>query len=112
ADGVQGGLQGGFNWQAGRRVIGLEGEFGYLDLNRQKFPPGVDPILNAPYDAAGTLDSGWYAGLGARLGYAFGRTLLYSKAGGVWSAAKIGYLDTCITAPCGNGTLDASDRAG
>src|SRR5690606_35166038 len=42
----------------------------------------------------------------------FGRTLLYSKAGGVWSAAKIGYLDTCITAPCGNGTLDASDRAG
>lgn len=112
SQGRLGGFQGGYNWQSGHGVFGLEGEVGHLNLRGNAFPPGTDPS-NVPYDAEGTIKGGWYAGLAARLGYALDRTLLYGKAGGVWSAAKLGYLDICTTAPnCGNGRIDASDHVG
>ncbi|HEY8355500.1 MAG TPA: outer membrane protein [Methylophilaceae bacterium] len=109
--GFLGGLQAGYNWQRGNIVYGLEGELGYLDLDKKRFPPGVDPILNYVYDAAGTVDGDWYLGLAARLGYASERTLYYGKVGAVYSRAKLGLKDTCsVTPPCGNTVANDSDR--
>lgn len=105
------GLQAGYNWQRGKLVFGLEGEIGYLDIDGKELPPGLDPFGD-PYDASGTINGDWYAGLGARVGYAFQQTLLYAKAGAVYSRTELGFVDTCITAPCGTGLVDASERVG
>lgn len=110
--GLLGGFQGGYNWQSKDIVYGLEGEIGYLDFDKKKFPPGIDPVLLSPYDAAGKIEGGWYAGLSGRLGYAHGRTLVYGKVGAVYSNASLGFVDTCTTGTCGNGTIDSEERAG
>jgi outer membrane immunogenic protein len=109
-NGFLGGIQAGYNWQRDHIVYGLEAELGFLDLDKKKFPSGVDPILGLPYDAAGTVDGDLYAGLSARLGYAWDRTLFYGKVGAVYSRAELGFLDTCTAAPCGNGAINAKDR--
>ncbi|MGE5536740.1 MAG: outer membrane protein [Acidobacteriota bacterium] len=111
SDGVIAGIQAGYNWQRGNTVFGVEGEIGLLGLTGAKLQPGTDPF-GIPYDASGTIDDGWYGGLSIRLGYAFNRTLLYAKGGFVYSGAKLGFLDTCTTAPCGDGTINASQRVG
>lgn len=105
------GVQAGYNWQRDDWVFGLEAELGYLDLHGKRFQPGLDPD-GKPYDAAGHVDANWYAGLVGRLGYAFDRTLVYAKAGAVYSHAQLSYRDTCVTAPCGNTVISASDRVG
>jgi outer membrane immunogenic protein len=111
ANGALMGLQAGYNWQRGSLVWGLEGEVGYLDIDERKLQPGLDPFGD-PYDASGTVDSDWYAGLGIRVGYALERTLLYAKLGGVYSRAEVGFIDQCITGSCGTGLIDASQRVG
>jgi outer membrane immunogenic protein len=111
ADGALLGLQAGYNWQHGRLVWGVEGEIGYLDIDDSKLQPGIDPFGD-PYDASGTVDGDWYAGLSVRVGYAFERALLYAKVGGVYTRTKLGFVDQCITAPCGPGLVDASQRVG
>lgn len=110
--GFLGGIQGGYNWQRKNIVYGLEGEFGYLNLDKKKFPSGVDPILLLPYDAAGEIDGNWYAGLSARLGYANDRTLIYGKLGAVYLNAELGFTDNCTTGVCGGGTINANERVG
>ena len=89
----------------------MEGEIGRLNLSGKKRQPGVDP-LGAPYDASGSVDQGWYGGLSARLGYAWNRTLVYTKAGVVYSGAKLGFSDTCTVSPCGDATANASEKVG
>lgn len=111
SDGFLAGINAGYNWRRDRVVFGLEGEIGHMNLSGGKMQPGVDPF-GVPYDASGTVDKGWYGGLSARLGYAWDRTLVYAKAGVVYSGAKLGFVDTCTVAPCGNSTANASKRAG
>lgn len=111
SDRLLAGFNAGYNWRRDDRVWGIEGEIGRLNLSSIVLQPGVDPF-GAPYDASGTVDGGWHAGLSARLGYASDRTLLYAKAGVVYSRAKLGILDTCTVAPCGNTTLSASEKVG
>lgn len=111
SDGLIGGLNGGHNWHRDDFVYGIEGEVGHLNLSGNRLQPGVDP-LGDPYDGFGTVGKGWYGGLSARAGYALDRTLLYAKAGVVYSAAKLGFSDTCTVAPCGNSTANASEKVG
>src|SRR5690606_28943959 len=106
-----GGLNGGHNWHRDDFVYGIEGEVGQLNLSGNRLQPGVDP-LSDPYDGFGNVSKGWYGGLSARAGYALDRTLLYAKAGVVYSAAKLGFSDTCTVAPCGNSTANASEKVG
>lgn len=109
SDGVMGGIQTGYNWQHGNAVLGLEGEVGHLNFKGKKIQPGTDPF-GIVYDAYGTVDKGWYGGISARLGYVVDRTLFYSKVGLVYSGAEVGFIDTCTTAPCGNGMIDATEK--
>lgn len=101
----------GYNRQYGSTVVGLEGEIGYLNFDGARLQPGTD-LLGDPYDASGVFEGGWYLGLGARLGYALDRTLLYLKAGGVYSTADMRVVDRCVIAPCGVGTLNATGEVG
>lgn len=104
-------IETGYNWQAENLVYGLVGELGHMDLAGSAFPTLID-LYGDPYDAAGTFDGGWYASLAARLGYALDRTLVYAKAGGLYSGARVGFLDTCTTGTCGGGTIDGSREIG
>lgn len=111
SDGWIGGINGGHNWRHDDLVFGVEGEFGHLNIRGTALQPGVDPF-GAPYDAYGTVRKGWYGGLSARAGYAWSRTLFYAKAGAVYSAAKLGFDDTCVAAPCGNSVASLSEKVG
>lgn len=111
SDGLLAGLQAGYNIQDGSTVFGIEGELGYLNLDGSRMQPGEDP-LGVPYDAAGTIDGGPYAALNVRLGHAIDKTLIYAKVGAVYSTARVGFLDTCTTAPCGDGMIDGSEKVG
>jgi len=112
SDGLLAGINAGHNWRDDNLVFGIEGEIGRLNLSGRRRQPGQDPVLGLPYDAYGSVDKGWYGGLSARLGYALDRTLFYTKAGVVYSTAKLGFSDTCTTDPCGNSTIDASKKVG
>lgn len=84
-DGALGGLHGGYQFQSGRWILGVEGEISWGDLNAQT------AIQFAP--AIGFFDSksDWIASVTGRLGYIvsspfFGRSaVLYGKAGVAWA---------------------------
>ena len=65
--GVIGGAQGGFNWQQGQFVYGLEGEIGFS---------GADDTF-----AAYKFANPWFGTARGRLGYAFGNILAYATGG-------------------------------
>jgi outer membrane immunogenic protein len=77
-DGVIGGVQGGFNYQFGRWVAGIEGEWGATNAD------GTGPCISSAAITCG-VDVKWLAMHTGRLGYAvWDRTLVYVKGGGVW----------------------------
>lgn len=78
-----GGLQGGYNYQIGRTVFGVETDFEALGNCRSGTfaTPGTFAALNTgTYTLAGGC-SNYYASLRGRLGYAFDRMLVYGTAG-------------------------------
>jgi outer membrane immunogenic protein len=95
--GVFGGLQLGYNWQSSCCfVFGIEVDFGGMDvgLNRQ-----VVAVSNGTSFASFVSDSsaGWYADLTGRLGYSWGRTMLYGKGGVAWFNPNLSVSETVIT---------------
>jgi len=78
---VLGGIQLGYNWQAGRFVYGLEGDIDAQHWSETQvlgtFSQGT---LFVPGDAF-SVESHWQASIRARLGYAWDRTLLYATGG-------------------------------
>ena len=50
----------------------------------------------------------WYGVLAARFGVAFGPAFIYAKAGAAFVDVSSSIVDTCVVAPCGNGTLTAA----
>jgi len=73
-----GGGQVGYNFQTGRFVLGVEGEYSFA---------------NVKYDTALfagnlTLKNDYYATVAGRLGYAFDSILVYGKAGVAWARDK------------------------
>ncbi|MGA0595724.1 outer membrane protein [Enterovirga sp. CN4-39] len=77
------GGQVGYNWQWGNVVVGIEGDVLYSDYGNS---------LSLTVPGAGTATAraradGFSANITGRVGYAFGRTLVYAKGG--WA-----YLDT------------------
>lgn len=105
------GAQAGYNFQRDSFVYGLEAELGYHRLKGAAIQPGVDDF-GVPYDAYGTIKGGIYGGLNLRLGYAADNTLFFTKAGLLYSNAKVGFYDDCSIGTCGPGILDAEDKLG
>jgi outer membrane immunogenic protein len=79
--GLVGGGQGGFNFQSGAWVFGVEGSVAGTDLDgnvRSPFFPASDVY---------SVDIGWLATVTGRVGYAWGSWLAYGKGG--WAGADI-----------------------
>jgi outer membrane immunogenic protein len=76
-DGWLGGLQLGYNIQAGPWVIGVEGDYSWSDVSGSFV---YDPTPGKVGKVAGG-DVEWLASLRARLGYATDRVLVYGTAG-------------------------------
>jgi outer membrane immunogenic protein len=70
--GVLGGAQVGYNWKFGSNVVGIEGDFSGTSL--QSSNVGAAGFTN-------TTSTHWTSTVTGRFGYAYGRELLYAKAG-------------------------------
>jgi outer membrane immunogenic protein len=70
------GVYGGYNWQIGQTVLGLEGDWTWSDAD------GTTSCTNFNITCKKELD--WTASLVARAGYAVGNSLWYVKGGAVW----------------------------
>lgn len=77
-NGVIGGGQIGYNWQAGQFVIGIEGDFQGADESRSDSGTigGIGFTVNQ--------DIPWFGTLRGRIGYAFDNWLVYFTGGGAW----------------------------
>lgn len=121
ADGEILGVTAGINYQTGNWVFGIESEGGMLGLSETIFsPPTIlaNDVSAAAILAPGTeivVDGGLYLGVFGRLGYSFGNTLLYGKAG--YGAADLGitvniYNDSwCGPNVCWSNTTDDMTEA-
>jgi outer membrane immunogenic protein len=81
-DGINGGVQAGYNWQAANWVFGLEADIQGSSQrdNRacvQTCNPGPAPVIFAAYNA--TLP--WFGTVRGRAGYSVGSTLFYATGG-------------------------------
>jgi outer membrane immunogenic protein len=75
--GFVGGVQAGRNWQLGPNwVVGIEGDLGYLGINRSH--------QNWFSEFANGIKTGWYGTLRGRFGYANGPTQFYVTGGGAF----------------------------
>lgn len=79
--GLLGGFQGGFNWQAGNWVLGIEGEYSWADID------GSARIASPTFPAFTNQVDRKFDGIAmvtGRLGYAWNNSLLYAKGGWAW----------------------------
>lgn len=84
ASGFQGGLQGGYDWQMGWLVLGVEGDFSGSTLN------GGQVCRGNLGDATATCELGmnWVGDLTGRVGGTWDRALFYLKGGGAVADSK------------------------
>lgn len=76
-DGWLGGLQLGYNYQSGRLVVGIEGDYSWSDIS-SSFVYDPDP---AKENKTAGNDINWIATIRGRAGYAFDSVLVYGTAG-------------------------------
>jgi len=96
--GILGGVQAGYNWQAGSWVYGLEGDFTWSDIKGSStcvIPAGTLACSGLP-DLFSTVTG--------RIGYAMDRALYYVKGGAAWMSEDFRHLSitipTCVGSPC------------
>jgi outer membrane immunogenic protein len=76
AQGIEGGILGGYNFQTGNFVYGVEGDFTFMDLSRHVLRdtvPCIDEGCSAKVD--------WYGTLRGRLGYSIGNLMPFITGG-------------------------------
>jgi len=76
--GILGGVQAGYNVQAGQFVYGIEGDFSGAGLKGDAVFRNFNTVTTAH------TDKDWLADIAGRLGIAFDRGLLYAKGGVAW----------------------------
>ena len=89
----------GYNWQIGKTpyLIGLEGEYGYLDMIGSSNDPN-SALYNsskrgAAVNSTNVGGSYGYGLVGGRIGYAKDRSLFYVKSGAVFTNTQTNYTD-------------------
>jgi outer membrane immunogenic protein len=120
--GILGGLQGGYNWQIGRVVLGIEGDWSWTNqkdtatYGAQPVPGIFPPLPNfffIPATAQGwtteeKLD--WLSTVRGRLGWAQGANLWYVTGGIAWARIENKY--TLVSSPGNSGLVTASGAFG
>lgn len=90
--GFTGGVQGGFNWQSDSLLLGIETDWGFMDIDNhrtnvyqslvQVTPPIVGPPPPVPtYTLEQRAQTNWIWTLRPRLGYVSGPWMIYGTAG-------------------------------
>jgi outer membrane immunogenic protein len=81
--GALGGFYGGYNYQFGQFVVGIDGDYTWADLSAHSTDVGVA----APFDVATHNDNiNWVATATGRVGYAgWDRWLFFAKGGWAWA---------------------------
>jgi opacity protein-like surface antigen len=91
--GVLGGGEVGYNYQFSNSwVVGVEGDAAATNTKGARTFLGLVPTTSNtpdPNDLVGSDHTTWVATITGRLGYAWGRTLFYVKAGGAFEDSKI-----------------------
>jgi outer membrane immunogenic protein len=108
--GFTGGIQAGFNYQAGAFVAGWEADVEYLGLRSSTaygpvVPPGAGVLVNGTMN----VKTDFLATLRGRLGVAFDRGLFYVTGGGAVSTVHFDTANTIVNIAVGNGFLNASE---
>jgi outer membrane immunogenic protein len=80
-DGVNGGVQAGYNWQAANWVYGIEADIQGSTQQDNKTGPAFGALL---YDAR----LPWFGTVRGRLGYSVGSTLFYATGGYAYGSVK------------------------
>jgi len=115
ATGFLGGGQAGCNWQSGRLVYGLEGDFDYFHSNPQLIN-GTNTLSDGmtPFTVSHSLTTDFFASVHPRIGVAADRDLAYITGGAAFTRASYteSYGDGNSVAltgvPMGTGTASAS----
>ena len=91
ADGLIGGVQGGYNWQVNALVFGIEGDISFADWSQRSvaFDRPLDQFgIAADVEGIESVDVDFLASVRGRLGMAFGNALLYGTGGLAWADAE------------------------
>ena len=95
-DGINGGVQAGYNWQAANWVFGLEADIqGSTQKDNKTCVIFCTPGIQAAYDA--TLP--WFGTVRGRLGYSVGSTLFYATGGLAYGSIKTKINTTSFVGP-------------
>jgi outer membrane immunogenic protein len=78
---INGGVTAGYNWQFKSFVLGVEGDFNYLNSTSGKVE-GYDPTEYVK------IDSNWFTSIRARAGVTYDNVLIYVTGGPAWVNAK------------------------
>jgi outer membrane immunogenic protein len=91
-DGLLGGVHAGYNWQMMQWLVGIEGDFVFLNAKASESEallatfPGAPTPTNAILQV--TAKNDWLASARLRLGYVWNNLLLYGTAGAAWTEAS------------------------
>jgi outer membrane immunogenic protein len=98
-DGLLGGVQAGYNWQADSLVLGIEGDISFTDMRRSRLHFHSD---DDEFDTQGWRDTGLdevfssvrtnvdlLASVRGRIGFAADNMLLYGTGGVAWADANV-----------------------
>ena len=102
-DGINGGIQAGYNWQAANVVFGLEADI--QGSSQRDNRACVQFCANPPVPTYAAYDATlpWFGTVRGRVGYSVGRTLFYATGGYAYSSVK-----TKIVADTGFGATAVS----
>jgi outer membrane immunogenic protein len=78
--GILGGGYAGFNYEANRMVIGIDGDYSWANLNGSEATVGP-----TGFTSSANSKVSWIATVAARVGYAANNFLYYGKFGGAWA---------------------------
>ena len=97
--GFTGGIVGGYNHQSGHLLLGLETDFGLLDISQARSATFQSmQLINPPvtFTLAQKTNTDWLWTVRPRIGYAAGRWLIYGTGGLAMTDAKLttSYSDT------------------
>lgn len=86
-DGINGGIQAGYNWQTGNTVFGLEADIqgASLEDNKSCFDCGAGLRVNSKLP--------WFGTVRGRLGYSVGPSLFYATGGFAYGGVKTAFND-------------------
>ena len=110
--GFTGGMEGGYNYQMGQWLFGVEGDWTTLDLKNTNQKTLQSPLLINPpvtYSLNQQIKTDWMFTLRPRVGYVFGPWLVFATGGLAWSELKYRADFTDTRSPAD--TLSASAKS-